>query len=436
MDSSKDKSENLLIEANRHKLSEYLKQIKIEAQKTSELLEQTKKELSDTIAHNSKLSNILKHTFMYRTYKSLSPDLENLDNKSLLDHYISFGFEEGRQCDEKSAIDIEMNRYIYQQTRIVQELARGYLYQHGQAQSKDKATRDTDNDKDVGKSINKTIGTRISLNENKDFKFALEHTLYEPKSKCLATFIPKNGCTSLRYSFAIANNLISSPKDIDWVHSNNKSMNANLENIQNSLYTFAVLRNPYERLASAFWNKFISVENDHFEEELSGQIFREIFNCEKEVESVDSFKNFINILWENPSLISKDEHLRHQTDFLLLSNYNNYFSLKNFQELQKIVLKKTGLIITDTRNITNHTTFGYDKQDSKYYGTAKLDELTIIKTQKKAIKYNSFYDQEDSYKVTLLYLNDVVSYIEKTGDFDSMREYLHMSLLHSSTYQI
>ena len=436
MDSSKDKSENLLIEANRHKLSEYLKQIKIEAQKTNELLEQTKKELSDTIAHNNKLSNILQHTFMYRTYKSLNPDLKNLDNKSLLDHYISFGFEEGRKCDEKSAADIEMDKHTYQFTRVVQELARGYLYQHSPTQSEYESNKDTDNDEYVDKSISKTIGTRISLSKNKDFKFALEHTLYEPTRKCLATFIPKNRCTNLRYSFALANNLISGSEDIDWIHSNNQSMNANLENIQNSIYTFVVLRNPYERLASAFWNKFIEAEKDHFKNEFSGQIFRNIFNSEAEGNPIKSFKDFVNVLWRNPSLITKDTHLRHQTDFLLLSNYAEYFSLKQFEALQATVLKRCGLVVTDTRNITRHTTYGYSKGADRYYGNSEIQELSTIKKQKKTIKYENLYDEEDSYKVTSLYINDIATYIEKTKDIDSLRDYLYRGLHYSTNYQI
>jgi hypothetical protein len=434
MDSSKDKSENLLIEANRHKLSEYLKQIKIEAQKTNELLEQTKKELSDTIVHNNKLSNILQHTFMYRTYKSLNPDLKNLDNKSLLDHYVSFGFEEGRKCDEKSAADIEMDKHTYQFTRVVQELARGYL-QENKPQGLNKQVNASETN-DHCRKITKTIGTRISLDENKDFKFALEHTLYEPTRKCLATFIPKNGCTNLRYSFALANNLISGSEDIDWIHSNNQSMNANLENIQNSEYTFVILRNPYERLASAFWDKFVTGTNDCYSNEKSKEIFQSILKTNKDENSINSFKDFVNTLWENPLLISKETHLRYQTDYLLLANYNDYFTLKEFKALQKKVLEESNLIITDTRDITKHTTYGYTYTDDSSYSCCTLKELNSIKSRDMVIKYDNFYDEEDSYKVTLLYLNDIVTYIEKIKDLNSTRDYLRKALTYSTNYQI
>jgi hypothetical protein len=370
---------------------------------------------------------------MYKAYKALNPDLKNLDNQKLLEHYISYGFDEGRKCDENMAQEIEISKNAYQRTRKIQELARGYLSKYNHLRESDDTNGSSSNQ---SRSISKTIGTRISLDKNKDFQFAIDHTLYEPRTKCMATFIPKNGCTNLRYSFALANNLISTPEDIDWIHSNNQSMNANLENIQNSIYTFVVLRNPYERLASAFWNKFIEVEGDHYEKESSGQIFRDIFNAELDSASIDSFKDFINTLWINPSLMSRDTHLRHQTDFLLLSNYDDYFSLKQFQALQNTVLKQSGLAITDTRKITKHTTYGFSEATSGYYGNSKLKELSAIKAQNQIIRYEDLYDEEDSYKVTQLYLNDVASYIEKTDEFDSIRKYLQQALLHSTQYQI
>ena len=178
------------------------------------------------------------------------------------------------------------------------------------------------------------------------------------------------------------------------------------------------------------------MEGDHYSNESSGHIFRDIFTQGIESQPINTFKEFVNTLWNNPSLVSKDAHLRYQTDFLLLSSYNHYFSLKDFQTMQETVLKNSDLIITDTRKITKHTTYGYDKAQDSYYGSSSVKELCSLKSEKIAIKYENFYDEEDSYKVTLLYLNDIITYIEKTKDFDSTRDYLHKGLLYSTNYQI
>jgi len=433
MDSSQEKPEDLLNNHNGTNTSKYLQQIKDEVEKHYLDLEQTKAKLSEIVDENKKLKKILEHTFMYSVYKALNTDLASLDAHSLLEHYISNGFQEGRRCDENAAKEIQTAKYAYLNTRTIQELSRTYLNKND-SQKRGKETNQ-ENENNKSKTISKTIGTRLSLEENKDFRFAIKHTLYEPKTKCLASFIPKNGCTNLRYSFALANNLISSQEDIDWVHSNNQSMNASLENIQNSEYSFVILRNPYERLASAFWNKFIGSSEEGLVDQ-SGDIFRNILNKGRINKEINSFKDFVNSLWEDPFLISRDSHLRYQTDFLLLSNYNKYFSLNDFKILQDTLLEKINLKIVDTRNFAKHTTFGYEEKPERYYGSCSIEKLAEIKSQKMSIKYKNFYDEEDSYRVAVLYYNDIVTYAEKTSDFDSVRDYLRKALVYSTHYQI
>ena len=144
----------------------------------------------------------------------------------------------------------------------------------------------------------------------------------------------------------------------------------------------------------------------------------------------------MNNLWEDPLLISKDIHLRYQTDFLLLSSYDDYFSLNNFKKLQKTLLNKACLEIIDTREFTKHSTFGYKEMAEGYYGSCSIEELSAIKSQKACIKYDNLYDQEDAYKATVLYYNDIVTYIQKTDDLESIMNYLREALLYSTNYQV
>jgi hypothetical protein len=432
MKNSSDLQECLIFSKKRLELNAYLKQIQTKAQENISILNDVKSQLSQTIEQNKRLNQILQHIFLYETYKAVNPDLKNLDDPSLLDHFISHGYTEGRKCDERTAIEVVKEKYVYRQTRVVQELSRYYLNSTCQKLTEDSI--DEQKTKISCKTIAKTMGTRLSLEDNKDYKFAIKHTLFEPKTKCLASYIPKNGCTNLRYSFAVANNFISGPEDIDWIHSNNQSMIANQESINNSEYTFVILRNPYERLASVFWDKFVSdSEVDALDQ--SGVNLRNLLGNDKQSNNINSFKDFVNNLWENPLLISKDHHLRYQTDFLLLSSYDDYFSLNNFEKLQKTLLEKVCLKIIDTREFTKHTTFGYEKNAEGYYGSCSIEELIAIKSRKASIKYNNLYDQEDAYKATVLYYNDIVTYIQKTDDLGSIANYLREALLHSTNYQ-
>ena len=212
-------------------------------------------------------------------------------------------------------------------------------------------------------------------------------------------------------------------------------MNANLESVQNSEYTFVILRNPFERLASAFWDKFAISQQETLIDQ-SGEIFRNLFNKGKSSNRINSFKDFVNSLWDDPLLISKDAHLRYQTDFLLLSNYDSYFSLNNFNLLQKTLLERVDLKIVDTRSFAKHTTFGCETKSDRYYGSCSLEELTEIKSQKLSINYDNFYDEEDAYKICLLYYNDLIVYMEKTGDFESAKNYMRKALVYSTRYQI
>lgn len=410
-------------------MNECFTNIKQKIQEIAQDLEETRKQLNEQITQKDQIYNALKTCFDYQAYRELNSDLINLSCEELLNHFISNGLKEGRHLTESIVKNHEKSKYTYREIRAVQELSRRYV---GEQLSINTSNQLSEKNKDkCSRIISKTIGTRLPLDKNKDFKFAMQHTLYAPYTKTLASFIPKNGCTSLRYSFAIANNIISGPEDLDWIHSNNQSMNASLENIQNFEYSFVILRNPYERLASAFWNKFIPSSQVDFIDQ-SGKIFINLLNKGK----INSFKDFVNTLWEDPMLISKDGHLRYQTDFLLLSNYDNYFSISDFKLLQKTLLDQVELKIIDTRDFTNHTTFGCKKKSDCYYGSHSIEELTKIKSQKMSINYINFYDEEDAYKITNLYYNDIVVYIEKTGDLESAKYYLRKGLVHSTYYQI
>ena len=98
----------------------------------------------------------------------------------------------------------------------------------------------------------------LRLDANKRHIFAARHALAIYSRKAICTYIPKNACSSLRYSIALMNGLIEGPEDIDWNQSNNKTFCASLAEILTAEYTFVVVRCPFARLASAFLDKAIN----------------------------------------------------------------------------------------------------------------------------------------------------------------------------------
>ena len=100
--------------------------------------------------------------------------------------------------------------------------------------------------------------TNFKLNENEQYNFSLNHMLEIYDLDAICTFIPKNACSTLRYSIAIANGFIQDVADIDWIHQNTQSFIHSKKNAARAKYTFVVLRCPFTRIASCFLDKVVN----------------------------------------------------------------------------------------------------------------------------------------------------------------------------------
>ena len=117
----------------------------------------------------------------------------------------------------------------------------------------------------VNLTLSKSFGNPDKIEKNEDHEFARRHTLVHLKSNSVCTWIPKNSCSSLRYSIALANGAISGIGDIDWIHKNNSSFTASNKELLTANYSFVILRNPFKRLLSFYCDKLCNSghnEND------------------------------------------------------------------------------------------------------------------------------------------------------------------------------
>ncbi len=198
---------------------------------------------------------------------------------------------------------------------------------------------------------------RQALVHNPAHGFAARHALAIYPAGAIYSFIPKNGCSTLRYSIAVANGCILGPDDIDWIHANNWTFSADLRTLLTARYAFAVLRCPYRRLASVFLDKVVGEEPQVRRllprqkpslarrtrgklRKLSGQPPLpplRAFDPDRY-----TFRSFVASL-RLPGGVMTDHHWAPQSAFLVYENYDDLFCLEAFGDAVAGLRRNIGL---------------------------------------------------------------------------------------------
>jgi hypothetical protein len=243
------------------------------------------------------------------------------------------------------------------------------------------------------------------LSQNPAHQFAAKHALSHYPSGAVYSFIPKNGCTTFRYSFAIANKCIQGPEDFEWIHQNNDTFRANLQELVNAPYTFVILRCPYTRLASLYLDKIVNQKD-------VVPALNEI-----NINSVDlgslSFRDFVELL-ANKGALKKNHHWKPQVDFLVYQDYSDWFSMENFTEAVHTVGANIGLEVHDTRDLAKHGTDQYRLTYGDFTETPAHEILTLQKDSCSP-SHSSLYNDDLIDKVSVLYAEDIELYEYRFG---------------------
>lgn len=252
--------------------------------------------------------------------------------------------------------------------------------------------------------------SNVELKNNKKHQFAMQHALMLYKQNAVYTFIPKNGCSTLRLSLAINNGVVKSPEDIDWIHKNNFTFCASLREAVLSDYKFVVLRCPYRRLVSVFLDKFI----------VGAPLVRNLLNKVDSSISPDeiTFSFFLNFLL-NERVLKSNIHWRNQADFLLYEKYDDYFQLENFKEVVTTLKQKIGFEVVDARAYTKHGVDGLEKDASISNAfNLSVDQLRELKSNGVVPVVESFYDNKLIDIVKRIYADDLDLYKYNFGASD------------------
>jgi len=245
-----------------------------------------------------------------------------------------------------------------------------------------------------------------ALLNNKKHQFAASHALCHYPTGAIYSYIPKNGCTSLRYSLAIANGCISGPEELEWIHLNNDSFKATLSELIRSPYSFVVLRCPFTRLASVYLDKVVN-------ERISLKSLDIYKLSGKPIDEV-SFRDFVWLLKQDDALYG-NHHWIPQVDFLVYENYSDWFRIECFGDLSSRLTLKLGVKIYDTRNLAKHGTDQY-RQVSGQYSDISASVIKEMQSNGISPSHRSLYDEELLSQVSSLYKEDINIYRSVFGN--------------------
>ena len=243
------------------------------------------------------------------------------------------------------------------------------------------------------------------LPHNPAHVFAAGYALSIYPSDAVYSFIPKNGCSTMRYSLARANGAIARAEDFNWIHANNDTFRASLRELATAKYTFVILRDPYARLVSCYLDKIV----DQTDMAWRYRVLRRY-----EVDAPDvTFRDFVVSL---KRLLQADEHWRPQIDFLVYDRYDDYFALEDFSKAGEKLKKKIGFEVHDARALTMH---GLDRFERVVgdgcFADKTARELLALKREGRVPDTRRMYDAALIDLVTSLYASDIAFYRENTG---------------------
>ncbi len=259
--------------------------------------------------------------------------------------------------------------------------------------------------------LNFSAATYDYLARNRAHQFATNFALRIYRSNSIYSFIPKNACSTMRVSLAMANGCISEPSDFNWIHQNNSTFTADLASLQLADYTFVILRCPYARLASAYLDKIVDRTAEAW------QLY-ETLQRKTEISALN-FKAFVKAI-STPKVLLSNIHWQPQSDFLVYKTYDDYFSLEQFAQAKTHIETKAGLQIVDARPLTQHGTDRFQLLSDDNYAEYLPDDIYTLKKAGKLPSPAALYDDETQAIVSKLYKQDLALYKNLFGIQDML----------------
>jgi len=260
--------------------------------------------------------------------------------------------------------------------------------------------------------------SNIELGKNESYSFSRRYALQHYPSGGIYTFIPKNACSTMRFSLAIANGFIDEMTDSNWIHQNincySNLFRVSDKDIVTSKYTFVILRCPYKRLASAFLDKAVDLKIPFISQ---CKLINPSINLHEEMLEFArnmTFSKFVELL-TSLSHEKLDEHFRNQIDFLVFKDYDKWFNFEDFSFATSALKKDIGLIVYDTRNKINHHISGLASISGDFSNTP-LKELQKMKRLGRLPDAASLFNENSKQLIDIYFAEDLKLYRAKFGE--------------------
>jgi hypothetical protein len=245
-----------------------------------------------------------------------------------------------------------------------------------------------------------------ALNRNGQHNFAQIHALNIYNSNAVYSFIPKNACSSMRTTLAIANGCIKDVSDFNWIHTNNHTFSCSLRELATAQYTFTVLRCPYSRLASAYLDKFVDRDTVAWQ-------YVDLHERKINVEDI-TFDFFVRSM-KSPNILNSDIHWKPQVNFLVYETYDDYFCLEDFKLAISTLKEKLDLSVVDARSLTQHGVGNYKPAKGRDFNLMTPNQLFQKKQKGSLPTYENLYTDELVSIVKKVYKADLALYKKKFG---------------------
>ena len=261
------------------------------------------------------------------------------------------------------------------------------------------------------RTLNHSDGTTMRLAKNTAHSFAMNSAIALYNLDAVYSYIPKNACSTLRWSSAISNCLCTENGDVNWINKNNGTFAPSLEFSAKASYAFVVLRCPFRRLASAFLDKVVSGKSSA-RRLILGKYYRLAKPFSQHFSDTLTFSGFCSVIARRQS-DTLDGHWRPQSHFLLYTHYDDYFCVEEFEKAEK-KLNEIGLQIFDTRKQLKHNSSRFEPVEGDYSSTS-CKELRAMQKNGIAPSYASLFDDDSRKIVDAVYKDDIDLFKEKFG---------------------
>lgn len=245
-----------------------------------------------------------------------------------------------------------------------------------------------------------------TLAANRQHAFAQQHALNIYPSDAIYSFIPKNACSTMRTTLAVANGCIKDGTDFNWIHQNNNTFAATLSELAKARYTFTILRCPYARLLSVYLDKFL---------DRTPQAWRYVELHKRAIDIEDiTFEFFVKSMAKQ-QIRDSDIHWVPQEHFLVYEDYDDYFALEDVPAMAATLKAKIDLDLVDARPLTQHGADGYRRRSIANAYTKRPFELLTKKQAGTLPTLKSMYSEELVSCVRRAYRRDIALYKRKLG---------------------